>query len=263
MSTKRIKLVVAYDGTDFRGFAPQPGLRTVHGTLTEAIRQVSGEKCEIIGASRTDSGAHALGQVCHFDSNVAIEPGRWVYALNRVLPSDLSIVRASKAARDFDSRFCARSRIYQYRILMRARNPLRSRYAFYYGRPLVPWAMEQAARALVGRHDFRAFTAELDPNVENTVRELFRAEVRIAGDEVRFLVEGTAFLRGMMRRMAGLILEVGREHRDPGDAARLLAGEPVASPIVLPAGGLTLLRVTYDRPPRDHRLDQNDLHTTE
>src|SRR2546423_14524368 len=105
--TNRIKLVVSYDGTDFRGWAAQTGLRTVQGTLTEAVRRVSGEDCEIVGASRTDSGAHAKGQVCHFDAKAAIKPANWVQALNKVLPSEISVLNASIAGPEFNSRFCA------------------------------------------------------------------------------------------------------------------------------------------------------------
>src|SRR5579862_7293536 len=97
----RVKLVVSYDGTDFRGWAAQAGQRTVQGTLTEAVRQVSGEEIEITGASRTDSGAHARGQVCHFDSEIDIPPEKWAQVLNRVLESDVSVVRSQKASSSF------------------------------------------------------------------------------------------------------------------------------------------------------------------
>src|SRR5579862_4217837 len=97
----RLKMVVAYDGTDFRGWAISAGQRTVQGTLTEAVRKVSGENIEITGASRTDSGAHARGQVCHFDTEVPIEPGKWPEIVNRVLPGDVVAIRTSRVREDF------------------------------------------------------------------------------------------------------------------------------------------------------------------
>ena len=252
----RIKLVVAYDGTDFRGWAAQPDLRTVRGTLTEAVRLVSGEEIEIWGASRTDSGAHALGQVCHFDSEVAIPPERWASVLSRRLPRDLTVVGSAAVGGDFSARFMARDRWYRYRIGTGPTDPFRSRYVHTHGRALDVDAMRHAARGLLGRHDFRAFTEELEPTVTNTVRELFSLEVGQRRDEVWVDVVGTAFLRGMMRRMAGALLEVGRGGRPVEEVSKLLTKqgqETLRWPVVLPAGGLCLRRVRYGRRPVDAR----------
>ena len=253
---KRIKLVVSYDGTDFRGWAANPGQRTVQGTLKEAVRQISGEENEISGASRTDSGAHARGQVCHFDTANPMPTEKWASVLNRRLPSDLAVVSSRGVPQGFDSRFWAQDRYYRYRILTGPPDPLRARYAHPYGRPLDLSAMQAAARLLQGEHDFLAFTEELDPSVENTRRQLFSFQVTPFRDEVWVDVVGTAFLRGMMRRMAGALLEVGRGHRPVEEVSRLLDPEErrhVQWPVVLPAKGLCLMRVRYGRQPRDHR----------
>jgi tRNA pseudouridine38-40 synthase len=252
----RIKLVVSYDGTDFCGWAPQAGQRTVQSTLKEAVRLISGEEIEITGASRTDSGAHARGQVCHFDTKSPMPVAKWVPVLNKRLPSDLSAVRATKVNEQFHSRFCAQDRYYRYRILTGERDPQRARFAHHYGRPLDIAKMQLAAEALVGEHDFRAYTEELEDHVENTRRELFSFQVRQARDEVWVDVVGTAFLRGMMRRMAGALLEVGRGHRHVAEVSRLLDPEErnrLQWPVVLPANGLCLMRVRYGRIPRDSR----------
>ncbi|HEY0867142.1 MAG TPA: tRNA pseudouridine(38-40) synthase TruA [Fimbriimonas sp.] len=252
----RIKLVVSYDGTDFRGWAAQAGQRTVQGTLTEAVRQVSGEENEITGASRTDSGAHAMGQVCHFDSSVAIPIGKWPSVLNRVLPPDLAVVRSQRVADDFHSRFSAQDRWYRYRIQFGPRDPHRARYVHNYHSELDVGAMQGAAKALQGDHDFLAFTEELDPRVENTRRTLVRFAVAKHRDEVWVDVVGTAFLRGMMRRMAGALLEVGRAKRSVEEVSRLLDPKERSSlqwPVVLPARGLCLMRVRYGRWPKDNR----------
>jgi len=252
----RIKLVVAYDGTDFCGWAPQLGLRTVQGTLTEAVRRVSGEENEILGASRTDSGAHALGQVCHFDTASTMPPVKWASVLNRLLPCDVSVARSSWVSDDFHSRFSAADRHYRYRILEKRNDPMRSRYVHVYDRSLDVSLMKQAATSLIGNHDFLAFTEELDDSVLNTRRTLFKADVKRVRDEVWVDVVGTAFLRGMMRRIAGALLEVGRGKRPVEEVSRLLTlqgqGE-LQWPVVLPASGLCLMAVRYGRYPRDNR----------
>ncbi len=256
----RIKLVVAYDGTDFRGWAAQPGLRTVRGTLTEAVRIVSGEEIEIWGASRTDSGAHARGQVCHFDTEVGIPPEKWAQVLTRRLPNDLVVVGSGAVGSDFSARFMARDRFYRYRIGTGPRDPFRSRYVHTFGRALDVNAMQRAANHLLGRHDFLAFTEELEPTVTNTVRELYSFKVSQRRDEVWVDVVGTAFLRGMMRRMAGALLQVGRGSRPVEEVSKLLTKEGQETlewPVVLPARGLCLMRVRYGRTPVDNRL-RND-----
>jgi len=253
----RIKLVVSYDGTDFCGWAAQTGRRTVQSTLREAVRLVSGEEIEIVGASRTDSGAHAKGQVCHFDSEVKIESTKWPRILNRVMKPDIAVLTSQHVPSDFHSRFSAQDRFYRYRIGLQERDPLISRFVHTYGRPLDVEKMQAAALALVGDHDFRAFTEELDPHVLNTRRVLFSVDVRNVRDEVWVDVVGTAFLRGMMRRISGALLEVGRGYRPVEEVSRLLTEErnSLMWPVVLPANGLCLMKVRYGRHPRDNRTE--------
>lgn len=252
----RIVLTAAYDGTDFRGWAANPGTRTVQSTLTEAVRLITNEENEIVGASRTDSGAHAKGQVAVFDTNRPIAIERWVDVLNRRLPIDLRIVSTRQGSEDFNPRFAARDRWYRYRIHTGRVDPFRARYVHHHGRPLDLELMKLAAERLVGTHDFRAYTEELEPTVNNTVRTLFSIEVRQVRDEMWVDVVGTAFLRGMMRKTAGVLLEVGRGYRPVEEVSRLLDIEERNSlrwPVVLPARGLCLQRVRYGRYPRDHR----------
>ena len=256
----RIKLIVAYDGTDFRGWARSPGHRTVQDELTEAIRRVCGEEVEITGASRTDSGAHARSQVCHFDSNVPIEPAKWPLIINRVLASDVAVVKASRVGPDFHSRFCAEDRWYRYRIRTTERDPFDSRFAHDHGRPLDVGLMQAAGKLLEGRHDFRAFTEELQPHIDNTVRTMRKVTVRKVRDEVRIEIGGTAFLRGMMRRMSGALLEVGAGKRKMETISELLTEKrsEMHWPVVLPAKGLCLMHIRYGRPPKDCRNKEDD-----
>lgn len=252
----RIKLVVQYDGTDFCGWAPQSGQRTVQSTLREAVRQISGEEIEIIGASRTDSGAHAKGQVCHFETKSTMPAFKWARVLNKRLALDVAVSSSTLVDSSFHSRFSAMDRLYRYRIQTANPDPLRSRFVHCYGRPLDVSKMKEAAEALVGDHDFLAYTEELEPHVLNTRRELFSLNVRQVRDEVWVDVLGTAFLRGMMRRMAGALLEVGRGHRDVSEVSRLLDPKErnhIQLPVVLPARGLCLMRVRYGRHPIDNR----------
>jgi tRNA pseudouridine38-40 synthase len=253
--TRRIKLVVAYDGTDFCGWAASAGRRTIQSTLTEAVRRVSGEDCEIVGASRTDSGAHARGQVCHFESNVPIPAEKWAGALNRILPADVAVRSSNVVSERFHSRFCAESRFYRYRIAVGPRDPLRARYVYTHWEPLDVAAMKVAACALVGEHDYRAYTEELDPRLTNTVRRMHEVTVKAVRDEIWIDVRGTAFLRGMMRRMAGALFEVGRALRRPESLAQMLTEEwsRMHLPVVLPACGLTLMSIRYGRHPVDNR----------
>jgi tRNA pseudouridine38-40 synthase len=221
--------------------------------LKEAVRRISGDEIEIFGSSRTDGGAHALGQVCHFDSS-KLPPERWKTAMNKVLPPDVSVVASELAKPDFHARFMSVSRFYRYRILTGARDPFREPYAYFYGQSLNLERMQQAASLFQGKHDFLAFTEELESSV-NTIRHLFSFEVRQVRDEVWVDVVGTAFLRGMMRRMSGAILEVGRGHRDVVEVSRLLQTEErhhYQWPTVLPAKGLCLMKIRYGRHPRLH-----------
>lgn len=252
---KRIQLVVAYDGTDFCGWAPQRGQRTVHSTLTDAVRQISGEASEIIGASRTDSGAHARGQVCHFDTENPMPPANWTRALNDLLPVDVAIRASKKVEAEFHSRFWADTRAYRYRLRRVPRHPLETRFVHEVVKPLDLDAMQQAAAHLVGSHDFWSFSEQV-PLEKNPRRELFSVQVRQVGPETWIDIVGNAFMRGMMRRISGGLYEVGIQRKTPDEIHRLLdpnQRDSVERPPVLPAKGLCLMRITYGRHPKDLR----------
>lgn len=249
MSTKiqRIQLTVSYEGTDFRGWAAQKGQRTVQSTLKYAVRQVSGEDCEIIGASRTDGGAHAIGQCCHFDIENKIPIERWAYALNRVLPDDLVVRKCQARSKRFHSRFSAVDRWYRYRVLIGERDPHRARFCHWYWDEVDVDLMNFVAQNLVGSHDFRGFSEEMAPE-SNTVRQLLKIAVTRRKNEVHVDVCAQAFIRGMMRRISGGLLEIGRGARTPDEFTGLLNAQQrneLQWPVVLPAKGLTLMRIRY------------------
>ena len=186
------------------------------------MRQISGEDCEIEGASRTDSGANARGQVCHFDVTEGLPAEKWRFVLNQALPQDIAIMKSCKVSPEFNSRFWAEKRWYRYRILTSKADPERARYTYRYdAKPLDVDLMRDAARHLIGKHDFLAFS-QLVPPGKSTVRELFSVDVNRVRDELRIDVIGTAFVRGMMRRISGALWEVGRGARQPDCMIELL-----------------------------------------
>ncbi len=261
MSTNRIKAIVSYDGTDFCGWASQAGLRTVQSTLTEAIRRVSGEEIEIAAASRTDAGAHAIGQVFHFDSGVKIPEYGWMRAINDLLPKDVAIQKLKLVSTEFHARFSARDRWYRYRISEGIRNPVEQRFSYLQWQSLNVERMQIAGKGLLGRHDFRAFTAELEPWIENTFREMRKIEISRVGKEIRIDIVGTAFLRGMMRRIAGGLMEAGLGKRSC-ESLHDLTLKPERNeqdlPVVLPASGLMLMKVRYGKKLRDIRNEKDE-----
>ena len=255
----RIGLAIEYDGTDFCGWAAQAGQRTVQGTLKTCIESVCNHAVELRGASRTDAGAHALGQFADFDTENPMPAERWAKALNDRLPLDLRVTRSKEVPSEFHSRFFARSRTYRYRISEEEKtSPLLARFVHASSRKMDEFRMAEAARLLVGRHDFLAFGEEL-PEGCNTVREVFTCSVFKYGREIRITIRANAFIRGMVRRIAGGLFEVGVGRRSRDEFASLLDTERRASipwPVVLPARGLTLLRVDYGWPYRDLRQEQ-------
>ena len=187
-------------------------------------------------------------------------PLKWADVLNRILPNDVRVMRSAKVADDFHSRFSAGYRSYRYQIAKLDRDPFLLRYAYGQRWEMDGEKMVQAAQKLVGRHDFRAFTEELDPSVNNTVRKLFSVEVIDRRERIDIDIVGTAFLRGMMRRMAGCLYEIGCGKRPIEDVDRLLdlaTRDQIQGPVVLPACGLTLMRIRYGRWPRDNRMPLN------
>ncbi|HWP31680.1 MAG TPA: tRNA pseudouridine(38-40) synthase TruA [Fimbriimonadales bacterium] len=263
---KRIKLVVQYDGTDFCGWAEQSQVRTVQGTLKESIRRAIGEEVELRGASRTDSGVHATGQVCDFATHVPIPSEKWPRILNRLLPMDMRVYRASFVPLRFHSRFFARSRVYEYRMVEDEHpNPMISRYVFNAGYSLDVEAMNSCAQLLLGTHDFSGFAIGVQ-EIENPVRTMLVANVNRVRDEVRIRLEATAFLRGMVRKIAGALWEIGRGKRSVEEFEALLQKEvwmKSKPPRVLPPKGLTLVKVKYGRRLRDIREEYGTMDEDE
>ena len=238
-----LRLTLAYDGTDFHGFARQPGLRTVGGTLAEALAQLHGRELPFSVAGRTDTGVHARGNVVGIEHDGRVPDERLPAALNQILPEDVAVVACARAPDGFDARADARSRRYVYRVLARGEpDPLGRRYELHHPRPLDRGALAACAAAVVGRHDFRAFTPTETQHVffERTVLSARWIE---DGERLELHLEADAFLRHMVRILVGTMLE----RPEPDHLRRLLEGAPrSAAGRTAPARGLTLAGVRYD-----------------
>ena len=241
-----MKLILEYHGAEFRGWAHQPGLRTVEGVLTDALGKLLPTPPDLSVAGRTDTGVHATGQVVSFSCGEELEVQALLRSLNGILPSDVAVTAVEVASEAFDARRDARSRTYCYRVLVRAaRSPFLRDRALWWSRPLDEAALQACAALLPGTHDFTAFTPTQTEHVRFD-RDVFRAEWLRLGDTLEFWIEADTFMRHMVRVLAGTMLEVGAAQRDVGDFARLLEGaeRSQAGPTAEPHG-LCLERVSY------------------
>ena len=244
---RRFRATVEYDGTDFAGFQVQrPGIRTVQGELETALASLSdGVRQAVDGAGRTDAGVHALGQVIGFTYAGRLTATELEPALNGRLPPDVAIREVRTAAPGFHPRRAARYREYRYTVWNGPRSPLRERNAFGVRAPLDVVAMARAGLVLEGRHDFKAFAAATD---RQSVRTVHAVRVRKQGSTVTIDVRADSFLRGMVRRIVAILLEVGRGKLNEMDVRTALAARrPALDGAAAPARGLCLRRVVLGR----------------
>lgn len=245
----RIKLVLEFDGSSYVGWQRQQNGLSVQQLLEEALEQVCGAPVRVSGSGRTDAGVHARGLVAHFDTPRELPLTAFREGVNRFLPADVAVLAADAVSDDFHARFSTCGKWYRYTLQIGPiRRPLVARTSWHLHAPLDLTAMQVAAAALVGRHDFCRFrTTGCD--ARTTERELFSCMLTSQDDLVFIDVQGDGFLRHMVRIIAGTLVEIGLGKRPVEDIPRLLAADPATlSGATAPAHGLCLMKVWYDLP---------------
>lgn len=243
---KRVKIVVAYDGTNYCGWQVQPNGITIEGVLNRSLSNLLGEKIEVMGASRTDSGVHSLGNVAVFDTNTRMPADKIAFALNQRLPEDIVVQGSCEVPSDWHPRYQESTKTYEYRILNRTfRMPTRRLDTYFYHYPLDVEQMSEAASYLVGTHDFASFCAA-NAQVKSTVRTIYSCTAQKENDIITIRVTGNGFLYNMVRIIAGTLIEVGAGKRRPVEIKDILAAEnrDAAGPTA-PAQGLTMMGIEY------------------
>lgn len=244
---KRIKLTIAYDGTNYCGWQVQPNGITVEEVVNKALKKLTGEDIQVIGASRTDSGVHALGNVAVFDTHTTIPPERISYALNQRLPEDIVIVKSEEVAEDFHPRYCDCSKTYEYHILnTRIPIPTKRLTNYFVSYDLDVEKMRKAAGYLIGEHDFVSF-CNVRADVEDTVRTVTELEILKDGEEITIRISGNGFLYNMVRIIVGTLIRVGRGFYEPEKVKEILeAKDRKAAGVTAPPHGLILAEIRYE-----------------
>ncbi len=244
---KRVKLIVAYDGTNYHGWQVQPNGNTIEAELNRHLSDLLGEEIHVTGASRTDAGVHALGNVAVFDTSARMPADKISYAMNTRLPADIRIQDSREVAADFHPRFCNTIKTYEYRILNRRfPDPTKRLYSFFYYYPLDVEKMRAAAAYLVGEHDFRSFCTMKPELEENTVRTVYTLDIRKDGDMIILRITGNGFLYNMVRIIAGTLIRAGGGFFPPEYMQTILEScdRKMASETARPEG-LTLVEIRY------------------
>ena len=244
---KRVKMIVAYDGTNYSGWQFQNNAITIEQKLNEALTELLGEEITVIGASRTDAGVHSLGNVCVFDTDTRIPAEKISHALNARLPEDIVVQDSCEVDMDFHPRFTNSRKTYEYRVLNRTfRMPTLRRDTYFYHYPLDVEKMKKAASFLVGEHDFKSLCS-VNTQAETTVRTIYSCTVEKEGDIIKIRVQGNGFLYNMVRIIAGTLIEVGAGKREPEEIPVILEKrDRCAAGPTAPACGLTMIGIEYN-----------------
>ncbi|MHC4112120.1 MAG: tRNA pseudouridine(38-40) synthase TruA [Planctomycetota bacterium] len=246
MVVRNIKLTIIYDGSEYHGWQIQPGFKTIQGTLTEVIQGLVDQEVKVFGASRTDAGVSALGQVAlvQIDSSIPVE--NLARVITHRLPSDIAVAKVVEVPQGFDLMGEVKSKLYRYTIFTGQLRPvLQIRHCWHLPTILDIAAMAKAAAMLAGKKDFKSFAAAADKR-QTSVRTIFRCDVKQNDDWVYVDVEGDSFLYNMVRNIVGTLVEVGSGRLIPEKINEILAAKDrtAAGPIA-PAGGLCLMRIKY------------------
>lgn len=239
---KRIKMTVAYDGTNYCGWQIQPNGITIEQVLNDALTELLGEKIVVSGASRTDSGVHSKGNICVFDTNTRMPGEKISYAINQRLPEDIVVVGSEEVADDWHPRYVNSRKTYEYRILNRRfPDPTRRLDTYFFHYELDVEKMQKAASFLEGQHDFKSFCS-VGSQVKTTTRTIYSCSVTKDEDIVKIRVTGNGFLYNMVRIIAGTLIQVGNGNIAPDRIPEILEAcdRNMAGPTA-PANGLTMI----------------------
>ena len=246
MEKKRVRITVAYDGTNYHGWQLQENGITIEEELNRCLTELLGERIQVIGASRTDSGVHAMGNIAVFDTENRMSAGKIAYALNQRLPEDIRVQKSEEVPPDWHPRHCESIKTYEYRIY-RAEFPMpvKRLYSYFVYHTLDVVRMQEAAAYLEGEHDFRSF-CQTGAQVESTVRVLYGVQVEEQGADLVFRIRGNGFLYNMVRIIVGTLIEVGQGKREPESVRDVLeAKDRCAAGPTAPAHGLTLMKYEF------------------
>ena len=243
----RVKMTVAYDGTNYKGWQVQPNGITIEEVLNKNLSNLLGEEIVVSGASRTDSGVHSLGNIAVFDTNTRMPADKIAFALNQRLPEDIVVQGSSEVEDGWHPRYQNSRKTYEYRILNRTfRMPTRRLDTYFYHYPLDVEKMKKAASYLVGEHDFKSFCA-IGAQVKTTVRTIYACDVEKGGDIITIRVTGNGFLYNMVRIIAGTLVQIGGGAIEPeAMEAILLKKDRSAAGPTAPAHGLTMMGIEFE-----------------
>lgn len=243
---RRILLRVSYDGTRYSGFQIQPNADTIEEELNKALTDLCGIPIEVIGASRTDAGVHAFGNVAVFDTEMQMDAYKFAYALNQRLPEDIIIQESVEVPEDFHPRYASSVKTYEYCIKnAKFKDPKTKAFTYHYYRDLDVDKMNEACKYIVGEHDFTSVSA-VKAQVKTRVRRILSAECVRTGDIITFRISGNGFLYNMVRILAGTLIKVGIGELLPHDMVKILeAKDREAAGPTAPPEGLTLIDIKY------------------
>ena len=242
----RVRLVVAYDGTNYHGWQIQNNAISVEEVLQEALRELLREPVELIGASRTDAGVHAQGNVAVFDTDTRIPAEKIAIAVNQRLPEDIRVMKSEQVEETFHPRYAVSEKTYEYRISnVPIQLPTERLYSYFVYLPLDIEKMQKAAQLFIGEHDFAGFCSAKS-QVQTTVRTIYRCEIEKMGHQICIRVTGSGFLYNMVRIIAGTLIAVGKEKLSPQDVRNAIeAKDRTLAGATAQAQGLFLMEVYY------------------
>lgn len=246
MTARNIKLTIHYDGSGYHGWQIQPDRETVQGKVADAIERLCGQRVIVNGASRTDAGVSALGQVANIRIDTPVPTANFARALTEILPGDIAVAEAIDVDNDFDAISSVKSKLYRYSLFTGSIRPvLQFRHCWHRPAKLDIEAMAHAAKLLIGKKDFKSFASAAD-NRQSSVRMIIKAKVTGNDRWIYFDFEGDGFLYNMVRNIVGTLVEVGRGRWQPGKITEILAAKDraAAGPIA-PAAGLCLMEINY------------------